>query len=113
MTETGSQVALWYFRYHKLEYELCGSEEKAAVLAVGMVDSGGSVIAGVQFSDGRPPLAADDWPAFNEAQAEFDAYHAEQVTEPPRHYIMTPFGVASVGEDAPSWLSIPVEHKHL
>jgi hypothetical protein len=102
-------VALWYVRYHSPGYVLCDSEEEAAELGVGMEDSGGASVLGVQFSDGRT-VERDSWPAFAAAQER--SWQAErEARDKPRPAVqereaLDPFGgrMLRIRASEPSWL---------
>jgi hypothetical protein len=101
-------VALWYWRYHSMDYSLWDDEEEAAGIAAAMRVDGGGVPAGIQFQDGRL-IAAGEWPAYGAAQERREQYEAEWVPEPhPRRKITAPFGGGQIEIDArePSWLGV-------
>lgn len=105
MTEPGEHpVALWYDRHHVRCYSLQDTERDAAGLAVSLKEYEEGVPIGVQFADGRT-LTVDQWPAYQQVQAEQDA---EWIRQPPRptREVLDPFDGATVVVDAdvPRWL---------
>lgn len=104
-------VALWYSRYHSPDYELCDSEEEAARLGVGMEDSGGASVLGVQFADGST-IERDNWPAFRAAQewfwkAQRESQEASDAQPPvPRREVLDPFcgHALKIRASDPQWL---------
>lgn len=102
-----SGVALWYWRYHSMDYSLWDDEEEAAGIAAAMVDDGSASIAGIQFPDGRL-IPADDWPAFEAAQRQREQWTEETLRKepPPQRKINAPFGGGTISIDArePTWL---------
>lgn len=100
------QVALWYWRYHSLEFSLEPSEEKAAGLAAAMREDGGGSPAGVQFQDGCF-INADNWTALAEAVKRRDEAwdrRDETYIPPEMKTIQTPWGKATVLASSPEWL---------
>jgi len=104
-------VALWYSRYMSSDYELCDSEDAAAGLGVGMEDSGGAVVLGVQFADGRT-IERDSWPAFAAAQERFRQAEGEARDKPrpvvPEREVLDPFRGRSlkIRASEPQWLGM-------
>lgn len=104
-------VALWYWRYHSIDYALWDDEEEAAGIAAAMEDDCGGVPAGIQFPDGRT-IAAADWPALAEARTRREQAWEEQVANPPERppmrKITAPFGGGKTEIDArdPEWLGV-------
>jgi hypothetical protein len=101
------EVALWYWRYNRMDYGIWDSEEEAAGIAVAMADDGGGSTAGVQFPDGRL-IPCDEWAAYAEAErAREQAWHEAVQEEPrPQREITAPFGGGKIkiGADEPAWL---------
>ena len=108
-------VALWYWRYHQIYYDIWDSEEEAAGIAAAMSDDGTGSPAGIQFPDGRI-IARDEWSAFAEAEERRDRAGAEaraaakQAKPRPKRRITAPFTDGrqieiDVGE--PTWLGVP------
>jgi hypothetical protein len=108
---SGGECALWWFRYASPGYEICDSEQEAADLAAGMMDSGGCSIAGVQFPDGRV-IQRDAWAAYLAAEerlfaAQMAANAAQRAKPPaPKRKIRAPFGgqIIKVDPGEPAWL---------
>ena len=106
-----SEVALWYWRYHSINYSLWDDEEEAAGIAAAMTDDGGGSVAGIQFPDGRL-IAREDWAAFAEAEdrrerAEAERREAAKKEKPrPKRKITAPFGGGQMEIDVsePEWL---------
>ena len=102
-------VALWYWRYHSIYYDIWDSEEEAAGIAAGMEDNGGASVAGAQFPDGRV-IAAEDWQALAEARDRLWSAQSEPVREKPRpqRKITAPFGggTTEIDADEPTWLGV-------
>jgi hypothetical protein len=105
-------VALWYWRYHQIDYDIWDSEEEAAGIAVGMEDNGDASVAGIQFPDGRL-IERNEWSAYAEAmerrdRAESEARKAAAKAKPrPMRKIMAPFTGGrqiEIDADEPSWL---------
>lgn len=106
-----SGVALWYWRYHSIDYSIWDSEEEAAGIAAAVRDDGSASIAGIQFPDGRT-IPAEDWPALAEAEERRWQAWANRPEEKPRpkRAITAPFGGGKMEIDArePEWLGSPV-----
>jgi hypothetical protein len=105
------EVALWYWRYHSMDYSLWDDEEEAAGIAAAMEEDGGGVPAGIQFPDGRT-VAANGWPALDAARARREQAWAERMARPekprPKRKITAPFGGGQIEIDArePGWLGV-------
>ena len=104
-----SEVALWYWRYHSIDYSMEDSEEKATGIAAAMTDGGGASVAGIQFPDGRL-IARDEWPAYAAAVQRREDAWAQRAEEKPRpqRKITAPFGggTMEIDADEPAWLGI-------
>ena len=108
-----TEVALWYWRYHQIGYDIWDDEEEAAGVAAAMADNGNASPAGVQFPDGRL-IAADEWHAYAEAQqrrtaAEDAALAAAKAAPRPVRKITAPFSggrVIEIDAGEPSWLGV-------
>jgi choline dehydrogenase-like flavoprotein len=102
-------VALWYWRYHSMDYSLWDDEEEAAGVAAAMDVDGGGVPAGIQFQDGRL-IDRDDWDAYAAAQERREQAETEYLRQerPPQRKITAPFGGGQIEIDArePSWLGV-------
>lgn len=104
-------VALWYWRYHSIDYSLWDGEEEAAGVAAAMEEDGGGVPAGIQFPDGRT-IAVGEWPALAEARTRREQAWEEQMAKPekprPKRKITAPFGGGQTEIDArePEWLGV-------
>ena len=102
------EVALWYKRYHSMEYSIWEGEEEAAGIAAAMAADGEGVPKGIQFPDGRL-IPADEWPAYEAAQRAREQYEAEYVPEVrPQRKITAPFGGGQISIDdrEPAWLGV-------
>ncbi len=111
-----SRCALWYWRYHTLNYEIYDTEAGAASAAWAMQDNGGAAPVGVQFPDGRT-VEIDGWAALTERwSAVFTGEAARRAgatpasPEPAGRKVRSPFGNAVVTVDAsePAWLGRPL-----
>jgi hypothetical protein len=105
------EVALWYRRYHSMEYAIWDSEEEAAGIAAAMAVDGGGVPAGVQVQDGRT-IPATEWEALWAARERRDRAWQERPAEKPRpkRKIKAPFdgGQIEIEASEPLWLGTPV-----
>ena len=110
MDEGEAGVALWYWRYHWMKYDILDDEEEAAQMAAGMVDAQAGSPAGVQFPDGRL-IPREEWPAYAEAQERLEAAQRAAKKPEPRAWrkITAPFGGGEIEIDAgePPWLGVP------
>ena len=105
------QVALWYWRYRQIDYELFDSEDEAATAAFYMEDDGRASVAGVQFADGRI-IEQKKWTALNEATRQIlaaeRADHIKRQAEPPRptRKVRAPFAdrIIEIDVDSPPWI---------
>jgi len=104
-----SEVALWYWRYRRIDYSLWDSEEEAAGIAAAMADDGTASPAGIQFQDGRL-YPRDEWAAYRAAEDARRRAWDERVPEEPRpkRKITAPFGggLMEIDADEPSWLGV-------
>ena len=104
---SSTEVALWYWRYRQMDYDLWDNEEMAAGIAAAMLDDGGGVPAGIQFPDGHL-IPADEWDALAAARDQRLRADQERVPEKPRpkRKIRAPFGGGGIEIDAdgPQWL---------
>ena len=106
-----NEVALWYWRYHSMDYSLWDSEEEAAGIAAAIEEDGGGVPAGIQFPDGHT-VSAGEWPAFAEARTRREQAWEEQMAKPekprPKRKITAPFGGGQIEVDArePEWIGV-------
>jgi hypothetical protein len=101
-------VALWFWRFHSITYDIYDSESGAADAAVYLEEYESGVPIGIQFSDGRT-VRVEDWPEYVEADARREArIEAKRAVTPPcpTRRVLDPFEGQSVvvdGDD-PSWL---------
>ena len=108
---TEGQVALWYVRLIKPEYEFFDTEEAAAQQAVFMMEYEFGSPMGVQFSDGRR-IKLEQWEAYQTARLRFEetiiGYRRSRVIRPKKttRTIHDPFHglTLHVDVDAPEWL---------
>jgi hypothetical protein len=107
--------ALWFYRNGHPDYDLCETEDEAALLAVVMADDAMACPVGVQFASGRTvPLA--EWAAFTQARERFYADQIEQRARllerraEPVRTVRSPFGdePVEVPADDPPWLGRPI-----
>lgn len=113
MTEKteGGEVALWYLRYGRMDYDIWDSEAEAAGIAVAMTDDCNGVPIGLQFPDGRlVDVENQPWPAYEEAARRRDEFaaSARKQEPPPQRKITAPFGGGEIEIDAsePDWLGL-------
>lgn len=110
--EEAVQCALWYGRYRREYYLIFNTEQKAAEMAVHLLESGEGNPHCVQFADGDV-LLVENWPLFDEvreAQAEeSDAARAAERMQPTR-VVLAPLTdePVTVPADAPRWLGRPL-----
>jgi hypothetical protein len=110
------ECAVWYYRYHVLEYELCADEDEAVRFASGMSDAGTGAVIGVQFADGRT-IKEGDWSALRAYEEEQwrryeERARAAAANPPPKRTTRTitdPFDERKIIIDAaePDWLGRP------
>ena len=106
-----SEVALWYLRYGRMDYEVYDSEAEAADVAVSMIEANTAAPCGVQFPDGRA-IEREEWPAFGEAEKRYERYQSAWLARKPEpkpvRKITAPFGGGQIEVDAdePSWLGL-------
>lgn len=105
-----TEVALWYWRYYSMRYDIWDSEEEAAGIGAAMEADGGGVVAGVQFPDGRL-IRAGEWNALEAARQRRERAERGYVPPelPPQRKIKAPFdgGMIDIDAGEPSWLGMP------